>query len=81
MEIRHGFLLPDEERIFAYTRSLEEEKLLVLCNFKEEQAPYTLPEELHAYAATKLIGNYDQEEEGISSKPLQPYECRVYHLK
>jgi oligo-1,6-glucosidase len=78
---RFELLFPDDERIFAYTRSLEEEKLLVLCNFKEEQASYTLPEELHAYSATKLIGNYDQEEEGISSKPLQPYECRVYHLK
>ncbi|MBT2646123.1 alpha-glucosidase [Bacillus sp. ISL-34] len=78
---RFELLLPDDERIFAYTRSFEEEKLLVLCNFKEEQAPYTLPEELHAYSATKLIGNYDQEEEGISSKPLRPYECRVYHLK
>ncbi|WHY56448.1 glycoside hydrolase family 13 protein [Peribacillus simplex] len=74
-------LCPDDERIFAYTRSFEEEKLLVLCNFKEEQASYTLPEELHAYSATRLIGNYDQEEEGISSKPLRPYECRVYHLK
>ncbi|MFE4140733.1 alpha-glucosidase [Peribacillus sp. YIM B13472] len=78
---RFELLWPDDERIFAYTRSFEEEKLLVLCNFKEEQASYTLPEELHAYSATRLIGNYDQEEEGISSKPLRPYECRVYHLK
>ncbi|SIR27621.1 oligo-1,6-glucosidase [Peribacillus simplex] len=78
---RFELLCPDDERIFAYTRSFEEEKLLVLCNFKEEQASYTLPEELHAYSATRLIGNYDQEEEGISSKPLRPYECRVYHLK
>ncbi|MDP1416976.1 alpha-glucosidase [Peribacillus simplex] len=78
---RFELLWPDDERIFAYTRSFEEEKLLVLCNFKEEQASYTLPEELHAHSATRLIGNYDQEEEGISSKPLRPYECRVYHLK
>ncbi|WP_260285748.1 glycoside hydrolase family 13 protein [Peribacillus aracenensis] len=77
---RFELLWPDDVRIFAYTRSFEEEKLLVLCNFKEEEASYTLPEELHAYSATRLIGNYDQEEEGISSKPLRPYECRVYHL-
>ncbi|MGE7906007.1 glycoside hydrolase family 13 protein [Peribacillus sp. NPDC094092] len=86
---RYELLLPDDERIFAYTRSFEGEKLLVLCNFKEEQASYTLPEELHAYSATRLISNYDQEEvsnydqeeEGISGKPLRPYECRVYLLK
>ncbi|WP_144549448.1 alpha-glucosidase [Peribacillus simplex] len=78
---RFELLWPDDERIFAYTRSFEEERLLVLCNFREEQASYTLPEELQAYSATRLIGNYDQEEEGISSKPLRPYECRVYHLK
>ncbi|MDM5361122.1 alpha-glucosidase [Peribacillus sp. ACCC06369] len=78
---RFELLCPDDERIFAYTRTFEEEKLLVLCNFKEEPASYSLPEELHAYSATRLIGNYDQEEEGISTKPLRPYECRVYHLK
>jgi oligo-1,6-glucosidase len=78
---RFELLWPDDERIFAYTRSFEEERLLVLCNFREEQVSYTLPEELQAYSATRLIGNYDQEEEGISSKPLRPYECRVYHLK
>ncbi|PEZ81065.1 alpha-glucosidase [Bacillus sp. AFS017274] len=78
---RFELLWPDDERIFAYTRSFEDERLLVLCNFREEQASYTLPEELHAYSATRLIGNYGQEEEGISSKPLRPYECRVYHLK
>ncbi len=37
---RFELLWPDDERIFAYTRSFEEEKLLVLCNFKEEQASY-----------------------------------------
>ncbi|MGG4264582.1 glycoside hydrolase family 13 protein [Peribacillus simplex] len=78
---RFELLCPDDERIFAYTRTFEEEKLLVLCNFKEEHAAYSLPEELNSYSATRLIGNYEQGEKGISKMPLRPYECRVYHLK
>ncbi|MGE7183834.1 glycoside hydrolase family 13 protein [Peribacillus sp. NPDC006672] len=78
---RFELLCPDDERIFAYTRTFEEEKLLVLCNFKEEHAAYSLPEELNSYSATRLIGNYEQGEKGISRMPLRPYECRVYHLK
>ena len=78
---RFELLCPDDERIFAYTRTFEEEKLLVLCNFKEEQAAYTLPEELHSYSATKLIGNYGRRKKESPANPLRPYECRVYHLK
>ncbi|MGE1164282.1 glycoside hydrolase family 13 protein [Peribacillus simplex] len=78
---RFELLCPDDERIFAYTRTFEDEKLLVLCNFKEEHAAYSLPEELNSYSATRLIGNYEQGEKGISRMPLRPYECRVYHLK
>ncbi|AOH57005.1 glucohydrolase [Peribacillus muralis] len=78
---RYELLLPDDERIFAYTRAFKKEKLLVLCNFKEEHAPFSLPSELLSHTATKLIGNYGQEGTGIALEPLCPYECRVYLLK
>ncbi|MFD6438372.1 alpha-glucosidase [Peribacillus sp. NPDC060186] len=79
---RYELLWPDDEQIFAYTRTLDEEKLLVLCNFKDYEASYSIPEELDAMSATLLIGNYEQLPIGeISVKPLRPFECRVYHLK
>lgn len=79
---RYELLWPDDEQIFAYTRTLDEEKLLVLCNFKDYEAPYSIPEGLDTMSATLLIGNYEQLPIGeISVKPLRPFECRVYQLK
>ncbi|MGE7660411.1 glycoside hydrolase family 13 protein [Peribacillus sp. NPDC097197] len=79
---RFDLLCPDDEQIFAYTRTLGEEKVLVLCNFKGQEATLTIPTELHSLKATLLIGNYEQEEsDTVSSEPLRPYECRVYLLK
>lgn len=55
--------------------------LLVLCNFKDYEASYSIPEGLDTMSATLLIGNYEQLPiEEISVKPLRPFECRVYHL-
>ena len=79
---RYDLLCPDDEQIFAYTRTLGDEKLLVLCNFKGQEGTLTLPTALHSLTATLLIGNYEQEESGtVSSEPMRPYECRVYLLK
>ena len=79
---RYDLLCPDDEQIFAYTRTLGDEKLLVLCNFKGQEGTLTLPTVLHSLRATLLIGNYEQEESGtVSSEPMRPYECRVYLLK
>ena len=79
---RYDLLCPDDEQIFAYTRTLGDEKLLVLCNFKGQEGTLTLPTALHSLRATLLIGNYEQEESGtVSSEPMRPYECRVYLLK
>ncbi|MFJ7684238.1 glycoside hydrolase family 13 protein [Peribacillus butanolivorans] len=79
---RYELLWPDDEQIFAYTRTLDEEKLLVLCNFKDYEASYSIPEGLDKMSATLLIGNYEQLPiEEISVKPLRPFECRVYQLK
>ncbi|MGE7603257.1 glycoside hydrolase family 13 protein [Peribacillus sp. NPDC097675] len=79
---RYDLLCPDDEQIFAYTRTLGEEKLLVICNFKGFEGDFKSPIELDSLSATLLISNYEQEKDkGISSDPLRPYECRVYHLK
>lgn len=78
---RYDLLCPDDEQIFAYTRTLGEEKLLVLCNFKGYEGEFKSPTELDSLSAHLLISNYEQaDDKGISSDPLRPYECRVYHL-
>lgn len=70
-------LLDEDESIFAYTRSLGNEKLLTVCNFTESQLPFQIPEEFAS--AKKLIGNYDRETyEGEIT--LKPYEALVLKL-
>lgn len=79
---RYELLDPDDEQIFAYTRTLGEEKLLVLCNFKETEANMQWPTDLNTRSAILLISNYEHDEKKkISGEPLRPFECRVYHLK
>ncbi|GGA31053.1 glycoside hydrolase family 13 protein [Paenibacillus physcomitrellae] len=72
-------LLPNNEQIYAYTRTLEGEQWLVLLNFSAEEASFELPEDLNPAGKTLLIGNYPAE--GRADVPLRPYEARVYRIK
>lgn len=70
----YDLLLPDSKEIYAYTRTLGEEKLLVVCNFYEPEVSFELPEEF--VGGTCLISNYPE----VSLKAemtLRPYEAFV----
>ena len=70
----YDLLLPDSKEIYAYTRTLGEEKLLVVCNFYEPEVSFELPEEFAG--GTCLISNYPE----VSLKAemtLRPYEAFV----
>lgn len=73
----YQLLLPEDPAIFAYTRTLGEEKLLVVCNFSEESQQFLLPEEFHGREGRLLISNYQQEARG-GKQTLRPYETFVY---
>ena len=64
--------MEEDASIFAYTRETQEEKLLVLCNFKGQEVSY----ELSSCWKEKevLISNY--EEEGEFGR-LRPYEAKM----
>ena len=51
-------LYRDDEQIFAYTRKLDQEKLLTVCNFSERNAEMEIPEEFKG--AECLITNLDR---------------------
>ncbi|MFD1775066.1 glycoside hydrolase family 13 protein [Paenibacillus rhizophilus] len=70
-------LFPEDKDLFAYTRSLDETTLLVLCNFYGNPVSFELPEEL-AGDKELLISNYSGD---ISGGSLRPYEARMYLLK
>lgn len=79
---KYNVLLEDNEQIYAFTRVLGEETLLVICNFSSEQPVFELSKGILHSEQEVVISNYEVDPaEDISSFPLRPYEARVYKLK
>lgn len=77
----YDLLLENHPAIFAYTRTLGNERLLIVNNFYAVEAEFLLPENLPYKAAELFIANYPVDEsEPISRIMLKPYESRVYKL-
>ncbi len=78
----YDLILEDDPQIYAYTRSLGEEKMVIMCNFTEENATFTLPEDIQYESASLMIGNYGEGtgEERLEGLQLRPYEARVYRF-
>lgn len=55
----YELLLPEDEHVFAYTRSLGDQKLLVLCNMSDQEVSVALPEEVAVTVKEVLITNSD----------------------
>ena len=64
-------LLEDSEEIYAYTRTLGNQKLVVACNFSDREVFCDLFD--HAEDGKELISNYEYHKNGV----LKPYEARV----
>ena len=73
----YQLLEPDSETLYVYTRTLGEEKLLVICNFTSDEETYRIPEEFAG--AGVLISNYHREQPE-KEIVLQPYEALVLKI-
>lgn len=67
-------LMPEDEDIFMYTRTYEQEKLLVICNFSQKERELEIPEEWQK--GTVLLGNYKDAAVG-RKMCLRDYEAIV----
>ncbi|AKO93155.1 glucohydrolase [Priestia filamentosa] len=77
----YHLILEEDDKIYAYTRTLGEEKVLVMVNLFKERAHFHLPLEYKGSAYQLLLSNYDiKEEQNANHIVLQPYEARVYRL-
>jgi Alpha amylase, catalytic domain. len=75
-------ILPDDKNIFSYTRKLNDEMLLVICNFTSNNAEFSLPDNINYVDKNLLISNYDvANDDNIENFELRSYESRVYLLK
>lgn len=79
----YELLAPDDDKIFAYLRSTDKEKLFVINNFYEEEAVFTVPKHVDTtgLTSTTLLSNYSNSPSFGESITLRPYESIVYHLK
>lgn len=68
-------LLEDDPSIYAYARELNGKRLLVACNWTQNEVPCTLFDDVHGQ---ELINNYAENEHKKGT--LLPYEARVVLL-
>ena len=70
----YDLILDDDKDIYAYTRTLNNDKLIVYCNFSENTREVELPEEFTA--GKILISNYN--DAVVNTRlTLRPYEAIV----
>lgn len=72
----YQLLDPDDDQVWAFTRHLGDQDLLVISNFTERtvQRWYDLSQQSNK---TELISNYADDE----NETLRPYECKVYLIQ
>ena len=73
----YGLLLPEDEQIFAYQRTLDGDTLLVLCNFAGTEVQIPADGGLDLENAALLLANYPD----CEAMTLRPYETRIYLRK
>ncbi len=77
----YDLLLDDHPEIYAFTRTLEDDRLLVILNFSQGTPEFALPPDIEYGNAALLISNYAVDPaEDAHHLTLRPYEARVYRL-
>jgi trehalose-6-phosphate hydrolase len=77
----YELILADHPTIFAYLRTNQEDKLLVINNFYGEEALFDLPFEEKGMKGEILLSNYPDSPESFQRFTLRPYESIIYLLK
>jgi oligo-1,6-glucosidase len=84
----YDLLLPDHERLWVYTRTLDDTRWLVVLNVADERTAVPLGESWFDPAdaeAELLLGNYADREAGadadLASLTMRPWEARVFQLR
>ncbi|MBY6950592.1 glycoside hydrolase family 13 protein [Clostridium botulinum] len=77
---KYNLILAHHEQIYAYTRTLENEKFIVIANLTNKEAKYTYKREKLNYKGL-IISNYSIEKhEDIAEILLKPFEARLYKI-
>lgn len=76
----YDLLLEDDKQIYAYTRTLGEEQVVVITNLSKKEAVFET--ELSLNSENLLLSNEEVAAHGdVTRISLKPYEARVYRVK
>ena len=77
----YDLVFEDHQEIYAYTRTLGEKRVLILCNLTNKQTSINL-EKITVSTDQLLLSNIPVEEhESIQELTLKPFEARIYSLE
>ena len=75
----YDLILDEDEKIYAYTRTMNNEKFIIIVNLSHDEVKYCYDEELNYNEL--LISNYNVDEHDVIKEfVLKPYEARLYKL-
>lgn len=77
----YDLTLDNHPAIYAYTRTLDHEQVLILSNLTDQEVAFEL-EKMNLVFDQLMLSNYKVEEhEPMMKGTLKPYEARVYRIK
>lgn len=77
----YDLILENDDQIYAYTRTLGDETIVVITNLFPEAAEFVWPKSVQANKAELCISNYQvQTDQDVTTISLRPYEARVYRI-
>jgi oligo-1,6-glucosidase len=78
----YDLILDEHQEIYAFTRTLEADRLLVILNFSKNNPVFALPSSVSLSDKELLISNYAVDPvDDVRLLTLRPYEARVYRLR
>lgn len=72
----YQLLFPEDEDLYIYTRTLEEEKWLIVCNFHEKTRKFRCKR-----AGQVMLSNYADTPATEKIAELRPYEAVIYQME
>lgn len=82
VEGRYALLQPEDPNVYAYTRALGGEVLLVVCNFTPHEQAFVLPAHVAFETQELLIANYAvNAADSVRACTLRPFEARMHVLR
>ena len=75
----YSLLCPEDKNIFAYTRELNGDKIVVVCNFYDKEVTFSFDGDFNH--ADILLSNYKDSSTLIEKLSLRPYEAIMFRIK